>query len=144
MLALVYISISSWEFVGNELNQLEEQARSNNRRHKVTGYMYFNGTHFVQYLEGPEAEVEKLYQRIQQDNRHRILAETTQFISKRRFPQWSMKKFEPHNLKVIKIEDVIINILKEFEVQNQILSPDLEEELWLMINWLAEHQLRLN
>lgn len=53
-----------------ELGELFSQARSSNKRSGVTGALLLNEAWFVQALEGDEAVVRALYDRITLDPRH--------------------------------------------------------------------------
>ena len=66
-------------------------SRINNERAGVTGALMFNAGCFAQVLEGPQASIESVFERIQQDERHSavtLLELST--IEARRFPSWSM------------------------------------------------------
>ncbi|WP_295853641.1 BLUF domain-containing protein [uncultured Xylophilus sp.] len=45
-------------------------SRTHNRADRITGLLVFDGSGFVQYLEGPAAALEDCLQRIAQDPRH--------------------------------------------------------------------------
>ncbi len=52
--------------------------------------LYFDGT-FVQYLEGPQENVESLFQKISKDKRHQQIVTLMEGKSKQRqFEDWSM------------------------------------------------------
>ncbi len=79
-----------------ELSQILGTARANNSRHGVTGALLFNSGFFAQVLEGPQAAIERVFERIQCDPRH---AEVTVLESgnteERSFPEWSMAHVRP-------------------------------------------------
>lgn len=67
------------------------RSQPNNARHRVTGFLLFDKTHFMQILEGDQADVEAIFRRIGQDTRHgelTILHEGETDV--RSFPEWSM------------------------------------------------------
>jgi Sensors of blue-light using FAD len=75
-------------------NDIVSTARANNARHGVCGFLLFDRRRFYQALEGPEAAVDRLFQTIAEDRRHRhvsVLARQT--ISTRVFADWSMASF---------------------------------------------------
>ncbi|MEE3119148.1 MAG: BLUF domain-containing protein, partial [Pseudomonadota bacterium] len=45
-------------------------SRRNNAQRHVTGGLYYGNNRFFQYLEGDEAEVMELFQKIREDDRH--------------------------------------------------------------------------
>ncbi len=92
---LVYYSrnriAGSPDVVAEEISGILQTSRLNNARVAVTGALMFNAGCFAQVLEGPRAEVESTFERIQQDERHgdvSLLAfEPSQARS---FDSWSM------------------------------------------------------
>ncbi len=52
-----------------------------NRANNITGCLWFDDTHFVQLLEGEEAKVASLFERIRKDTRHKnvkVICKTNQ------------------------------------------------------------------
>jgi hypothetical protein len=74
-----------------QLLDLLEQARSYNVAHHLTGVLLYSEGRFVQLIEGPEAAVRALYERIANDSRHHDLesVKASPIIS-RQFAEWSM------------------------------------------------------
>lgn len=65
-----------------------------NRAVGITGFLFFKNGKFFQYLEGEEAKVRGLYQKITQDPRnrqHMVLVEG--YREQRLFPEWAMHCF---------------------------------------------------
>lgn len=91
MLRITYLSEASEPFTPQALLDLLEQCRRNNPGWGVTGLLiYANGT-FLQTVEGEDAKVDALLERIASDPRHRhfrILSR--QPISERSYQDWSM------------------------------------------------------
>lgn len=75
------------------LGGLFSQARSNNKERDICGALLLSGDWFVQVLEGDEAVVRRLYERIEKDVRHEHveLLETSS-IDERVFGRWAMAK----------------------------------------------------
>ena len=66
-------------------------SRTNNARVGVTGALMFNAGCFAQVLEGPGAEVETTFERIQQDERHgEVSLLALDPVTERLFTDWSM------------------------------------------------------
>jgi len=77
------------------LNALARKANKTNKSSSVTGILLFNGTHFFQLLEGPEAAVKSVYSRICQDPRHHNLVELLRdYAPARRFGHVGMELFD--------------------------------------------------
>lgn len=77
------------------LADLARKANKINRSSSVTGILLFNGTHFFQLLEGPEAAVKAVYSRICRDPRHHNLVELLRdYAPSRRFGHVGMELFD--------------------------------------------------
>ncbi len=67
------------------------QARRNNARNDITGALICRRDMYVQMIEGPDAAIDALIQRIAADDRHTnvrmLLSEET---DERMFPEWAM------------------------------------------------------
>ena len=73
------------------LAELLEQSRARNLRNRITGLLLYKNGHFMQVLEGDEANVMKIFESIERDPRHKnidVLRE--EYIQHRNFPDWSM------------------------------------------------------
>lgn len=92
---LVYCSrnalTGSPETMRIEVEQILEAARRNNARLDVTGALLFNRGCFAQVLEGPQNTVERVFEEISCDLRHKDVA-ILEFapVETRSFPNWSM------------------------------------------------------
>ncbi|WP_406858339.1 BLUF domain-containing protein [Alsobacter sp. KACC 23698] len=74
-----------------EFRTITEGARRRNEDRQITGFLICASSWFCQVLEGPEAHVMELLERIEDDPRHhcfQILQ--TQCTRDREFPSWSM------------------------------------------------------
>ena len=75
----------------SEILQILSTARANNGRQAVTGALLFNSGYFAQVLEGPQAAIERLFEKIQRDSRHGEVTVLESGKAKARsFPDWSM------------------------------------------------------
>lgn len=93
--ALSYFSRNTVDETGGrlpvEIGQILAAARRNNRQGDVTGALLFSGGCFAQVLEGPLGAVERIFERIQCDPRHRdVTVLSFEPIETRAFPHWSM------------------------------------------------------
>ena len=88
---LLYTSRATNGFKEEELQDILEQSRKNNLRDEISGMLIYYKKSFVQILEGDQAKVLQLYQKISQDPRHQVLEVFNQGkISVRSFENWSM------------------------------------------------------
>jgi hypothetical protein len=91
LVQVIYASAASHEFSSQELAELLGKARQNNAKRQVTGILFYKDQSFLQVLEGPEHEVNKVYQRISQDSRHnRVTLLLKRNLERRNFGEWRM------------------------------------------------------
>lgn len=67
---LVYASAATKEVETEELEEILAVARENNTRANITGMLVYYDGSFLQALEGEEASVMALYEKIETDERH--------------------------------------------------------------------------
>ncbi len=92
---IIYRSHISDDFPVRTLPEMVDHASEINTAHDVTGILLFNGTHFFQLLEGPEAGVQAVYQRICADRRHHNVVELMRdYAPSRRFGNAGMSLFD--------------------------------------------------
>lgn len=88
---LSYISEQSHMLSDKDVENLLVQSRASNKTKGITGLLiYFEGV-FTQFLEGPQTEIDALYQKIAKDRRHKQLRELFSGTTTARFyGDWSM------------------------------------------------------
>jgi len=88
---LMYVSTAVEEFTPASLQALVDQAAAKNARLDITGALLYSGGSFLQALEGREANVSAVFERIECDPRHTCV-ECIQRdrVEERMFPHWSM------------------------------------------------------
>ena len=62
--AIAYVSEASRNLTEQRLQQLVAEAVQFNESVDVTGTLLFDGSRFLQYLEGPEAGIKAAYMRV--------------------------------------------------------------------------------
>lgn len=88
---LAYVSRAVERLDQSALEAILRTARTANAKANVTGMLLYRSTAFLQVLEGPEAAVRALYERIRADRRHfRVRTLIERPLDERRFPEWSM------------------------------------------------------
>jgi hypothetical protein len=90
--SLAYVSRSLIPAHSVELLDIARSSMRNNRMLGLTGALYFDDSQFCQVLEGEQAAVRRLFERIQRDPRHTDVALLREGpVAQRRFENWSMK-----------------------------------------------------
>lgn len=91
MISIIYVSSATRLLPESELVELLKTCRSKNEPLKITGMLLYQGGNFMQVIEGPEAAVTALYEKIQRDPRHSgVYQLARKAIEKREFADWSM------------------------------------------------------
>lgn len=98
LLRLVYVSHALFEMTSDspdiepELANILAKARKNNQRDNIGGALFFTNGYFFQCLEGKEAAVYALLEKIKLDPRHKGLKISyCKRVKRRHFKTWSMK-----------------------------------------------------
>jgi Sensors of blue-light using FAD len=89
---MTYVSLSLVEPYSAEVMDIARCSLRRNRENGVTGALYYDDAQFFQVIEGDEAAVRALFDRIRRDARHTdvtVLSEGP--VSERLFPDWAMK-----------------------------------------------------
>lgn len=99
LLQVIYASAATRPFDKTALADLLESSRIRNAAEGITGMLVYHRGSFLQVLEGPEAPVEALTERIKADPRHgdfKLLLRD--FVPQRAFGNWSMAFVDPEGL----------------------------------------------
>lgn len=114
MYRFMYMSTATIDFSNEELEELLEKARVNNKKRNITGLLIVKGRTFIQCLEGKEEDVLAIYEKIKNDDRHRDLIELIEEDAHERyFPAWDMGYKNIRNLTNIESDK-----LKDFEIED--------------------------
>lgn len=88
---IIYSSVSSTPMQLDELEDLLEQAQSNNSSHGIKGALVYVDGFFLQVLEGEKDSVQKLMQTISKDFRHEtVTVLQADEIATAAFSDWDM------------------------------------------------------
>ncbi len=91
MRQIIYISAATGSADALSSASILAVSRRNNVASGVTGVLYFDGTYFIQALEGITARVRDTFARIERDARHgRIIMLSDRPILQREFGDWAM------------------------------------------------------
>lgn len=112
---LIYSSQASRIIGPEDINSILISANRYNSANNITGMLCHNNQLFLQYIEGAEIYIDRLYDQIARDDRHkniRILHRSSGEF--RRFTSWSMgfvKTYDPRMIAMLQ-EKTGINIFQ--------------------------------
>ena len=90
--SVTYTSLSRIDPKSSDLEAIQAAAREHNATDGITGLLVFNGTHFLQTIEGSERAIDSLIERLRNDSRHTGFEIRDQRkIDARSFPDWPME-----------------------------------------------------
>ena len=90
--SLTYTSLARLDLNGDDLHAIHRSALNLNALDGITGLLVFNGTHFLQIVEGAEPAIDDLMGRLQRDPRHSAIeVRDEREVEARSFPDWSME-----------------------------------------------------
>ena len=104
LVRIIYISRTNLPTVDTKseidpnIARILAKSRSNNRKNGLVGVLYFGDGNFFQCLEGEEAAVDALYEKLLKDPRHKdIKLLSRNQINQLSFPDWAMKYVKLEN-----------------------------------------------
>ena len=88
---LIYVS-NPVGFNEKNIKNILETSNINNKKNKVTGCLIYRQDLYLQFLEGPQKELEFTYNKILSDKRHTDIHKLSENSTKRRlFTNWAMR-----------------------------------------------------
>jgi hypothetical protein len=90
--SLTYTSLARLDLEAADIEAIHRSALHNNALDGITGLLIFNGTHFMQMIEGSEPAIDDLVERLRRDPRHSgFEIRDRRTIEQLNFPDWSME-----------------------------------------------------
>ena len=90
--SLTYTSLARLDLTADDVEAIHRTARESNALEGITGLLIFNGTHFLQIIEGAPQAIDDLVERLRRDPRHSgIEIRDQREVAERSFPDWSME-----------------------------------------------------
>jgi hypothetical protein len=90
--SLTYTSLARLDLDSGDLEAIHAKARELNALDGISGLLIFNGTHFLQIVEGSPEAVDELVERLRLDRRHSAFeVRDEREVERRAFPGWSME-----------------------------------------------------
>ncbi len=90
---IAYCSIATRSLRQVSMDELIERSQRNNVLHGITGLIMRDGDLIIQWFEGSQDAVDRLWAMIQQDERHHCVVQLVhrQGVAKRLFANWSLQ-----------------------------------------------------
>jgi hypothetical protein len=89
---VAYTSLAALDLDEQQLREIHEAARNLNGLDGISGLLIFNGTHFLQWIEGAPQAIDDLVERLRRDSRHSAFEiREVKFSDERLFGDWSME-----------------------------------------------------
>jgi Sensors of blue-light using FAD len=135
---IAYFSSALEKYSDEDLKLLLQKSRNNNTQLGITGIlMYYDGS-FAQVLEGEYEEVNKIYQKISNDKRHRHIIKMKEgFGDNRIFPDWSMAFHTIKTENFLDISGFKLFVYKEIFPN---LEMDENNPIWIVLKAFFESQ----
>lgn len=90
--SLTYTSLAKLDLDAADLEAIHRTAREANALEGVTGLLIFNGTRFLQIIEGAPNAIDDLVERLRRDQRHSAIeVRDEREVGERSFPDWAME-----------------------------------------------------
>ncbi len=94
---LIYVSRAARELSFADAQQILDRSWENNRVQGISGVLTYDGTYFIQCLEGESETVLKCFERISRDERHyNVCLISTEGVAQRMFRDWTMSYVGDH------------------------------------------------
>lgn len=98
--------------ISSTLVNIRVTAKANNLQYNITGVLFYDNGTFIQVLEGEEASLRILMEKISNDSRHKnIIYLVDSPLAKRSFQNWNMDTIQL-NLKLNKLDASLIEFRK--------------------------------
>lgn len=89
---LTYTSRARLDLRDEELAAIHQTARHLNALDGISGLLLFDGSRFLQIVEGAEDAIDNLVERLRMDPRHSAFeVRDERYVDRRSFPDWSME-----------------------------------------------------
>lgn len=96
LVSMTYASRANPDVSAKDFNEILQQAQENNAANGITGMLTFNKDYFLQTVEGPRAQINRLLYALIADQRHHDLQLIeTRELKHREWSKWSMNYASP-------------------------------------------------
>jgi len=96
LISMTYASRANPNVSAKDFNEILQQAQINNAANGITGMLTFNKDYFLQTIEGPRAQINRLlYSLISDERHHDLQIIDTRELKHREWSKWSMNYASP-------------------------------------------------
>jgi hypothetical protein len=89
---IAYTSLAALDLDERQLRDIHDSAKNLNGLDGISGLLIFNGTHFLQWVEGPPQAIDDLVERLRRDPRHSAFeVRDERYSDQRLFGHWAME-----------------------------------------------------
>lgn len=98
---IVYVSNATSHLNSQDIYEIEKSSITHNKVADITGILSYKDHTFIQFLEGTDFNLKKLFSKLQKDSRHTNLDILRQgYIPQRQFYDWHMKYIPINSVKM--------------------------------------------
>jgi adenylate cyclase len=129
-----YVSRFARPLATGDVEALATRAARKNEQLGLSGMLVTTGRLFLQVLEGPAEQVDRMYERILKDDRHTdvLLLSAEDDVPERMFPDWHMPVIDldkNSDLRLEPLRAMLEAIVEQRELVDRLTST-LERALW--------------
>lgn len=134
MKRIKYVSQFAADLDRPAIDALIARAAERNAEAGITGILMTSGRMFYQVIEGPDAEIDALYERISSDPRHQdvLLLGVESGVTDRIFASWSLRKIDldaQADRRLEPIRELLVAVVEHRFLLDR-LTHALERSLW--------------
>ena len=125
---VAYTSLAAIDLAEAQMLDIRAASQDLNGIDGISGLLIFNGTHFLQWIEGPPVAIDDLMVRLRSDSRHGAFEVREEGLSDERlFGDWTME--------LVRVRSRVLGMREDLSLQ---LPPGLPEPLRRRILTMAE------
>lgn len=129
---VAYTSLAALDLTEQQLLDIHSVARDLNGLDGISGLLIFNGTHFLQWIEGPPQAIDDLLVRLKRDPRHDgFEVREEAMVDERLFGDWTME--------LVRVRGQRLDAREDLEA---VLPPGMPEPISERILTMAERVAR--
>ncbi len=112
---VTYTSLAALDLDEDQLRAIHNAARDLNGIDGISGMLLFNGTHFLQWIEGPPDAIDELLERLRRDPRHSgFEIRDERMADDRIFGDWTMKLVRVRSSFLLAQDDIVSQLPEDF------------------------------